>query len=254
MNAVAYYRFSSSNQHEESIEEQQEVVRQYAEKNKITIIKEYIDRAESATTDDRPNFKTMTSDISSGAIAPDFLLVHKTNRFTRNSYDAVIYKHKLSEKNVKVVAVTQPIGDGPEGIILERLYEALDEYYSANLSIEVKTKMKQHAKKAKHLGGTPPLGYDVFFDGESKKYVINETEANVVKTIFSMYLAGKSYREIIEHLNDNNFKTKAGKQFQQTSLYEILRNEKYAGTYIYNKTISKTNGKRKTTLEKMMIK
>jgi len=244
MNAIAYYRFSSSNQHEESIEEQQEVVRQYADKNNITIIKEYVDRAESATTDDRPNFKLMTSEITSGAFAPDFLLVHKTNRFARNSYDAVVYKHELGKRNVKVIAVTQPIGDGPEGIILERLYEALDEYYSANLSIEVKTKMKQHAKKAKHLGGTPPLGYDVFFDGESRKYKINESEAHIVKTIFSMYTAGKSYGAIIKHLNENNYKTKKERPFQQTSIYEILRNEKYTGTYVYNKTVSKTNGKR----------
>jgi site-specific DNA recombinase len=247
---VAYYRFSSSNQHEESIEEQQEVVREYAKKNGITIIKEYIDRAETATSDDRPNFQVMTSEILSDIVRPNVLLTHKTNRFARNSYDAVVYKHELAKKNVKVIAVTQPIGDGPEGIILERLYEALDEYYSANLSVEVKTKMKQHAKKAKHLGGLPPLGYDVFFDGEAKRYRINESEAGTVKIIFSMYLSGKSYPQIISYLKQCGYKTKVGKEFLQTSIYEILRNEKYTGTYVYNKTISKTNGKRNNHAEK----
>jgi len=250
MNAIAYYRFSSNNQHEESIEEQQEVVRQYAAKNDIVIIKEYIDRAESATSDDRPNFRLMTSEISSGIFSPNLLLVHKTNRFARNSYDAVVYKHELSKKHVKVVAVTQPISDGPEGIILERLYEALDEYYSANLSIEVKTKMKQHAKKAKHLGGIPPLGLDVYLDDDTRRYKTNEPEAEIVKTIFSMYLSGNNYNKIIDHLNQNNYKTKLGRPFKKTSLYEILKNEKYTGTYVYNKTISKNNGKRNNHAQK----
>lgn len=244
MKAIAYYRFSSSNQHEESIEAQQEAVKRYAFERGITIIKEYFDRAESAMSDDRPQFQMMINDINTGKINVDFVLVHNTSRFARNRYDAVIYKHQLSKLNVRVISVTQPTGDGPEGVIMEALYEAMDDHYSKRLSIEVKTKMKKYAEKAEHLGGIPPLGYDVVEIDGRKKYKINEKEAEAVRLIYSMYLEGVSKQGIATKLNELGYRTKLNRMFTVTSLYEILKNEKYTGVYIYNRAVHKVNGKR----------
>ena len=57
INAVSYARFSSSNQREASIEIQQEHINRYCKENGITIIKEYVDRAMTATNDNRPQFQ-----------------------------------------------------------------------------------------------------------------------------------------------------------------------------------------------------
>ena len=62
MTAVIYARYSSDNQREESIEGQIRECTAYAEKNGITIVKHYIDRAISAKTDNRPEFQRMIKD------------------------------------------------------------------------------------------------------------------------------------------------------------------------------------------------
>jgi site-specific DNA recombinase len=243
MKAVGYYRFSSDNQHEESIEQQQIVVRAYAEKNDIQIVREYIDRAESATTDDRPDFKRMARDILEDHIRVDFVLVYNTNRFARNRRDAIVYKYDFAEKGAEVVSVTQYIGNVPGKAIYEAITEALDEEYSKNLSREVKAKMRQHATKAKHLGGTPPLGYDVALIDGVKKYAINEHEAGAVKIIYEMKLKGYGYGNIIDELNSKGYRTKRGQSFGKNSIYEILMNEKYTGTFVYSKADKHNNHK-----------
>jgi site-specific DNA recombinase len=60
--AVDYLRYSSENQREESIFAQRRAIEEYADKNGIHIIKEYVDEAQSAQNDDRPNFLKMMDD------------------------------------------------------------------------------------------------------------------------------------------------------------------------------------------------
>jgi site-specific DNA recombinase len=71
--------------------------------------------------------------------------------------------------------------------MLESCLEGMAQYYSANLAREVMKGMKESAYQCTHLGGTPPLGYDV---GPERKYVLNEDEARIVRTIFEQYASG----------------------------------------------------------------
>ena len=82
MTAVIYARYSSDNQREESIEGQIRECTAYAEKNGITIVKHYIDRAISAKTDNRPEFQRMIKDSDKKLF--DMVLVGKLDRFARN--------------------------------------------------------------------------------------------------------------------------------------------------------------------------
>jgi predicted site-specific integrase-resolvase len=77
MKPVCYARFSSTHQKEESITAQLRAIQEYAAKNRLLIIKKYIDEAKSATADDRPQFLQMIDDIDSGHIQVDYVLVHK---------------------------------------------------------------------------------------------------------------------------------------------------------------------------------
>lgn len=245
--AVAYYRYSSSNQKGESIEAQQLAVRSWCEKNDITIIKEYIDRAESATTDDRTEFQIMINELLSGVIRVNLCLTDKTDRFARNRRDAVVYKYDLNEVGILYDAVLMPTHGN---IYLQALYEAKDEDYSKNLSEEVKRKMRVHASKSRHLGGIPPLGLDtkeVFTElptgklEKSKYYQINPREQEAVNIMVDMTLEGNGYSDIINFLNEKGYRTKTGKCFGKNSIYEILRNPKIAGIYTYGLT---TGGKK----------
>ena len=94
--------------------------------------------------------------------------------------------------------------------------------------------MRENALTCRFTGGIPPLGYKI--NKDTLKYEVNSFEAEAVKLIFKMYLEGEGYTAIINELNRRSFTTKRGKPFGKNSLFEILKNEKYAGVYIYNKT------------------
>lgn len=226
---VIYARFSSDNQRDESIDAQIRACKEYAERSEIELVDIiYTDRAKSATSDRRPEFQQMIKDAEKGKF--DCIIVHKLDRFSRNKYDSAMYKSKLKKYGVQLISVTEKLDGSPESIILESVIEGMAEYYSANLGREVRKGMKETALQAKHTGGMPPLGYDV---GTDKKYKINPQEAVVVREIFHKYLEGYGYNLILEYLKEKGHKTKAGKDFSKRALYDILKNEKYSGVYIF---------------------
>lgn len=235
LKAVAYARFSSDLQREESIEAQVRAIKEFAEKNGYALQKVYADRGISGTTDNRPQFQAMIEDVKKGQIAA--VIVHKYDRFARNRADSAIYRRELEKQGVKLLSVLENFDDSPESIILQSVIEGYNEYYSKNLRREVMKGLKENALSCRHTGGTPCLGYDV--DKTTMKLVINEWEAEAVKLIFKLYLEGYGYTHIIGQLNKKGYKTKRGASFGRNSLYEILRNEKYSGVYVYNLSASK---------------
>ncbi len=229
--AALYARFSSDNQREESIEAQIRAIGEYCNRNGLTIVDQYIDRAKSATTDRRPEFQRMIAESSTGKFST--VIVHKLDRFSRDKYDSASYKRKLRMNGVRVVSVLENLDDSPESIILESVIEGMAQYYSANLAREVKKGMTETALKCQHTGGIPPTGYKV--DKETKRLEIDEDEAVIVRRIFELYNAGLGYAAICEDLNSSGFKTKLGVSFGKNSIRSILLNEKYTGTYIFNR-------------------
>jgi site-specific DNA recombinase len=241
MLAIAYARYSSSHQREESITAQLRAIHDYARRNGITIVREYTDEAESATTDDRPGFLQMINDVKNGKIKANLLLVHKLDRFARNRYDSAIYRKTLRKVGIKLIAVDQPLDeDRPESILLESLLEGLAEFYSKNLAREVMKGMKENAYQARFNGGTPPLGFDVI----NGYYAINEGEAQIIRLIYSTFRQCRNYRIILDRLNGQGYRTKAGRPFGKNSIYEILRNPRYAGYYVFNRAPTRVDGRR----------
>lgn len=227
--AVAYGRFSSNNQREESIDAQFRAIREYCKKENIELIAEFKDEAISGKTDDREDFQNMISQLLKGNLTVDYVLVHKFNRFARNKYDSALYKKKLKDAGIKVISVSQKIDETPEGELLEGFLETIDQYYSANLAVEVRKGLRENALKGKHAGGQVLFGYSLDKDGY---YVPNEN-AKIVRRIFEEYAAGVPKTEICERLNAEGYRNQRGKKFNTRTLYDLLRNPKYIGIYIY---------------------
>ncbi|MBE5763016.1 MAG: recombinase family protein [Clostridiales bacterium] len=229
--AVIYARFSCSSQTEQSIEGQLRVCYEYAKRNDITVVKEYIDRAKSGTNDARPSFQLMMKECVRKQW--DYILVYKLDRFSRDKYDSAVHKHTLKQNGIKVISATENIPDTPEAIIFESVLEGFAQYYSAELSQKVKRGLKLSYSKGLFTGGAQLYGYDIV----NQKCVINPLEAQVVKKMFEMYKDGYTAEHIANELNAQGYRTKTGKPFYKKMIYKTLCNSKYNGKWENDGTV-----------------
>ena len=229
INAVIYARYSSHSQGEQSIEGQLEKAYAYAAAKGYRVVHEYVDRAQSGRTDKRDEFQQMLKDTAKKQF--QVIILWKVDRFGRNREEIALNKIKCKRNGVRVEYVAENIPDSPEGVILESVLEGIAEYYSLQLSQNVRRGQAVSVQKCQSVGGVRPLGY---LTDENKKYVIDPKTAPTVKLIFSMYAEGYTVTEIINHLNEKGLTTVKKKPFTKNSLYSILNNEKYTGVYIHN--------------------
>ena len=224
--AAVYARYSSHNQTEQSIEGQLHDAYEYAARSGYAIIEEYIDRAKSGTRDDRKDFQRMIADAAKQQFR--VVLVWKTDRFARNRYDSAHYKAKLKKYGIQVVSVKESISDSPEGIIMEGLLESMAEYYSANLSQNVKRGLRETYSKGLFAGGYVPYGYKLI---QGKLYP-DEMTAPIVRYIFNEYAAGVGRAKILETLREQGVKSPMGNDLKAGTFAPLLTNPVYYGKLI----------------------
>lgn len=225
--AVIYARYSCEKQTEQSIEGQLRVCNEFAERNGYTVIHNYIDRAVSGKTDKREQFQQMLKDSADKTF--EFVIVYKLDRFARNRYDSAMNKATLKKNGVKVLSACEQITDTPEGIILESMIEGMAEYYSAELSQKVKRGMRESCLKGNAAGIQPVFGYCIV----DKKYKIVESEAAIVRKLFSDYISGTTIKELVEWLKISGIRSHRGNVFSFGRVSEMLHNPKYIGKCKY---------------------
>lgn len=232
MNAVIYARYSSDNQREESIDGQLRECGAFAEKNGMTVIGNYIDRALSAKTDNRPDFQRMIKDSAKKQF--EVIIVWKLDRFARDRYDSAHYKRILKQNSVKVISATEPIAEGSTGIILESLLEGFSEYYSVELAEKVIRGQPENALKCKFNGGTIPYG---FLISPEKQFKINPAQAPFVIELFKRYDSGDSITELVDDFKTRGIKNQKGTFFTINTIGNVLRNRRYIGEYKYRDVV-----------------
>lgn len=227
MNAVIYARFSSHSQREQSIEGQLRDCYDYAKRYDLHIVGEYIDRAISGMTDDRPDFQRMIADAPKKQF--ERIIVWKLDRFARNRYDSALYKHKLKQYGIRVISAMENVGEGDESILLEALLEASAEYYSLDLKKKIKRGQRETIAKGRWCGGPVPIGYKAV-DG---KLELDEKNAPVVRYVFEQYASGMPMKEIIEELKRRGVRSSRGKELSYTTFTRTLINPIYIGKFSY---------------------
>ena len=232
---VIYTRFSDDMQQGESIEAQNAKCEEYAKKHDIKIVKYYSDEGFTASTkiEKREEFNKLIRDSKKGLF--DVVLCHKVDRFARDSVDFLVTERELNKVGVKVIVVATPFEDDATGILMKQIMVAQAEFFSRNLSDEVRTKTLAHAKKGKNLGGKANYGYK--YD-EHGNYEINPPEAYLVRKMYELYLQGLGFKAISNILNTEGHRNRDGNLFSKNLIGSILRNEKYKGCYVYGKEIS----------------
>ena len=222
--AVIYARYSSHSQNEQSIDGQLRDNYAFAEAEGYQVIKEYIDRAQTGTSDDRASFQRMIKDAESRQFS--IVIVWKLDRFARNRYDSATYKARLKKHGVRVVSAMERISDSPEGIILEGMLESMAEYYSANLSENIKRGIRESRLKGKYVCGVLPFGYAKADDGS---ITTDPVRSVIMQNVFQRYAAGDRMKDIVADLNARGVRTKRGGPITVNTFTRALKNRAYIG-------------------------
>ncbi|MDD3206736.1 MAG: recombinase family protein [Lachnospiraceae bacterium] len=227
--AVIYARFSPGpRQTEQSIEGQVRDCREYAEKSGLKIVDIYADHHISGSDfEGRVEFNRLIRDAEKGQFK--YIIVWKIDRFGRDREEIALNKVRIKKHGVKLLYAKENIPDGPEGIILEGLLESLAEYYVADLRQKVKRGQRESAIKG-HAFGQCPLGYIK----KDKKWVVNESEAAIVRQVFLDWDAGLTAVEIIDKFEKQGIRSRKGQHITKNGIYTILRNSKYIGVCYYD--------------------
>ena len=222
--AVIYARYSSDRQTEQSIEGQVRVCNDYAERNDILVVNQYVDRATTGTNDNRDAFQQMMKD--SDKKAWDYVLVYKLDRFSRNKFEMAMHRKHLKDNGIKILSAMENIPDSPEGILLESLLEGINQYYSEELAQKTRRGQRETRLKGLHCAGKLNYGYYT----EKKKVFVHPEEGPIVKEIFERYAAGERGNEIAISFSERGILYR-GKPFSAANIYVILHGEKYTGKY-----------------------
>lgn len=232
--AYGYVRVSTDKQEELSPDSQEKLIREYAAKNNIVILKVFFELGISGRkADKRPEFQNMIGLAKSTEHPVDAIIVWKYSRFARNQEESIVYKSLLKKQhNVDVISVSEPLIDGPFGSLIERIIEWMDEYYSIRLSGEVTRGMKEKALREGYQM-SPPLGYQAV--GGGKPFIINEEEYKIVDYISEQYdKYNVDPTRIARNLNEMGYRTRKGNPFEMRSIFRILKNPFYYGLVVWN--------------------
>ena len=237
--AVVYCRYSSHNQRHESIDAQVRIISKFALENDIKIIRTFADEAKTGRKVlGREEFDDMIDYVREHYKSIDYVIVHKIDRFGRNTADFYIYRDEFRKYKVQIVSIVETHDkvyasepDLPHHLLIEGMMISSAEMYSFNLAREASKGMYENAITGRSLGGVPPFGYTL---DSTLHYQIVEHEAIAIRNIFDMYLKGYSYKEICVWLTDKGYKTRTNSEFKSSSIFDILRNKKYAGIYEAN--------------------
>ena len=237
LRVAAYCRVSTELEEQESSYEAQ--VEYYTRKIQETenwkLAGIYADDGKSATnTKKRDDFKAMIKDAESGKI--DMILTKSVSRFARNTVDSLLTIRKLKEKNVAVVFEKEGVNtlDGT-GEILITILSSLAQEESRNISENTRWGVVRKFEKGKVIvNHNKFMGYTKNDNGD---LVIVPKEAEIVRLVFRLYLEGYSTGKIAKYLEEQKIKTATGlEKWHDTVVLKMLRNEKYMGDALLQKT------------------
>ena len=251
--AALYLRVSTTRQAEVdlSIPDQQTQTSAYCARRGWRVVGEYVEPGASAMDDNRPEFQRMIERACDDDHPIDVIVVHSFSRFFRDAFGLEMYVRKLAKHGVRLVSITQELGDDPSQVMMRQVIALFDEYQSRENAKHVLRAMKENARQGFYNGSRLPLGYalsEVEKRGHrtKKKLVIDPVEAETVRLIYRLYLEGTPERgpmgvkEVTKALNGRGLRTRLGARFGVASVHKILTNPVYVGRWRFNQREAKT--------------
>ncbi len=193
----------------------------------------YADRDRTGTKEDRPKFREMLERCRNKEI--DLIITKSISRFARNTTVMLSIVRELKALGIEVYFEKENIytlsGDGE---LMLAVLSAFAEEESRSISENTKWRIrKQFEEGIFHINTKRFLGYDA---DEHGNLIVNEDEAGLVKRIYKDYLSGKGCHRIAKDLNTDGLVTVTGASWDEFTIRYILRNEKYKGDALLQKT------------------
>lgn len=166
----------------------------------------------------------------------DVIIVMKLDRLSRDLADSSTAVKLLRAYGCHLIAgddVSNP--DTPAGEFLRSIIMAEGQFHARRVASDVMATECKNAKDGKSAGGIAPYGLKLV----NQRFEINEDEAPAVRILFEKFVSGYSYKQISEELTRLGYSTRNGRNFSYSTLIDMLRNDKYYGTYVYNREGSK---------------
>ena len=207
--------------------------------------KEFVERGASGTSTRRPALQAMLryleETIASGETI-DYVIVHKLDRLARNRADDVVLNQRFDELGTRLISTSENIDQTPGGMLLHGIMASISEFYSNNLSSEVKKGMSEKARNGGCIGKAP-LGYrntTTTSNGrEAHVATIDPDRAELITWAFDAYATGRyTLRSLTAELQDRGLTTQAttslpSRPVSVQSLHRILSNPFYTGQVVY---------------------
>jgi DNA invertase Pin-like site-specific DNA recombinase len=148
-------------EHDLSIADQRNHLQSSCRRQGYDVVAEFVEPGASAADDRRPVFQQMIERACDGEHAFGFIVVHSYSRFFREAFEQEFYFRKLAKHGVKIVSITQPVGDETEPVqaMMRKVIALFDEYQSKENAKHVIRSMKENARQGFWNGATAPLGY-----------------------------------------------------------------------------------------------
>ena len=205
-----------------------------------TVIKAYVERAESARSDDRPVLQQMMRELP--ALGVRYLIVHKVDRLARNRLDDATLYERLLGMNITLVSASENIDETPAGRLMHGMLATFAEYYSNNLATEIKKGLRQKHES----GGTPfkpPAGYlskrTLVAGQDIRTVIVDEERAPFIHEAFDLYATGNwTTRALAAHLESRGLRSRPtprvpSRPLGVTAIQKVLRNPYYIGVVVY---------------------
>ncbi len=246
--AALYARVSTGRQAEQdlSIPDQVAQLKVWCEARGLRIAAQYVEPGASATDDKRPQFQRMIERACDGEHAFDVIVVHSYSRFFRDSFGLEFYVRKLAKHGVKLVSITQELGEDPAQVMMRQVIALFDEYQSKENAKHVLRAMKENARQGFWNGARTPFGYRTVEAGRrgarvKKKLAVDDVEAETVRLIYRLFMEGDrqsgpmGVKAITVWLNEHGYRTRQGGSWGVGSVYKILTNPVYGGEARFNR-------------------
>jgi site-specific DNA recombinase len=233
LRAAAYARVSTKRQAEKqlSISAQLRAIRGYARERGWEIVDEFTDAGYSGRDRNRPGLKALVVAACSGRI--DAVVVWKLDRLARDTLISAGLRQQFTTNNVQLVSLHEHTGDSPQEKLVARIFEGLAEFYSDNLSQDIRRGQREVARRGFYPFPHAPIGYRRVEtrDGRARRFLLapDETYGPVLAGIFADYASGKTATQISKTLNEKAIPAGSARRWTAKRIYYVLKNSAYCG-------------------------